>query len=696
MLNHHLTVTPSPVSGFGRVLRLLPAVIILAALALVTYANTFTAPFVFDDLPHITENPCIRVSEITPGAMIRILDSRLITRPLANFSLAVNFFFHQYDVRGYHAVNLAIHIITALLVMLVARETLRLGGYDTTWTPLLAAALWLVNPVHTQSVTYIVQRMNSMAALFYLLALYLYIRARMNAGSSQGRSILLYALCLTAAVLALASKENAATLIVVLPLYEWFFFYRPGTARPKHWLFGTELAAAFLIALAILYLGLNPDMLHGRFNRLGFTMGQRLLTEAGVVIYYVSLIFFPHPARLNLDPDFPLSRAMTAPLSTFPAMIALGLMLAAALYGARRHRLCSFAALWFLITLSIESSVLPLALIYEHRTYLPSVFPLIALTAFADRHIRPQFAAVVLLSLCIGVCGFWTYRRNAVWTDAIRLWQDTAAKSPGQARPYCNIGSELLLAGKPGEAIAPLARGLVLDPYYTDIHNAMAIACHLTGNDEKALAHCRAALDTDPGHLEALNTMGFILREQGNLDQARERFDRVLEQTPDNFEALMNLGLIERARKDIPGAVSWFQKAVAIHPANDQALYYLSSSLAQSGRTDEAIEYLQKARKLSPNDPALIWEMVLIFSEAGNYGKAAEWMETLVALQAGNPKLLYNLACLYALQHDRSRAVETLRKAVDGGYNDWPRLRTDKDLENIRGTTYYQNLIQNH
>ena len=131
MLNHHLTVTPSPVSGFDRVLRWLPAAaILLTATALLIYANTFTAPFVFDDLPHITENPGIRMSEITPEALTRILKSRLITRPLANFSLAVNFFFDQYDVRGHHAVNLVIHIITALLVMLVARETLRLCGSD--------------------------------------------------------------------------------------------------------------------------------------------------------------------------------------------------------------------------------------------------------------------------------------------------------------------------------------------------------------------------------------------------------------------------------------------------------------------------------------------------------------------------------------------------------------------------------------
>ncbi len=748
--------------GATPALRTPAALIFLAAVTLLAYANTFEAPFVFDDMINITKNPRLRMTGLTPEALARIFESPGF-RPLADFSFAVNHFLHGYDVRGYHAVNLVIHIITGLLIFLVSRQTLRLCDCGDALTPFFAAALWLVNPVHTQSVTYIVQRMNSLAAMFYLLALFCYIQARIMAGAGKNRlpQFRLYALCLAAGILGLASKETVATLPVILLLYEWFFFQDLSRARLKTKIFWIFPAVLTIIALSFFYLGENPvNSLQTMYSKREFTIGQRLLTEANVIVYYLSLLLFPHPARLNLIYDFPLSRAPTDPVFTALAITSLSALLIAAAYSAGKHRLLSFAVLWFLITLVIESSIIPLQLVFEHRTYLPSVFPVIGLTWLASSHVRPKAAALVFLCFAVGACGLWTYKRNSIWTDNVLLWKDVVNKTPEKAMPYNNFGFSLLVNGETDQAIAPLCRGLELDPSYPNIRNTMAIALHLTGNSKKALRHCRAAIELNPGSVEPRITLGFILREQGRLEQAAACFTRVLAEDPDSFAAIINMGLIEQ-EKNAPGALSWFQKAVNINPASNKALFYLGSCLALNDRSDEAVHFLKKSLRLeennykvhcmlaavllkqrkidaaidhygraldiapacsvaslslagalfekgdarqaidclndavknSPEDAALLWHVVLLLAENGRFDEAVEHMESLTALVPDNPKLLYNLACLYARRNDKDKAVEKLKQAVSKGYRDWPLLRTDKDLENIYDTPYYQNFI---
>ena len=200
------------------------ATILLILTTIAIYAPGFNAPFVFDDQQNILENPYIRMTEITPSALINILRSPSASRPLANLSFAINFFFHHYEVGGYHAVNLIIHIINALLIWLVFRHTLSLCEITDDRIAFFAAALWTVSPLHAESVTYIVQRMNSLATLFYLTALLCYIQARLPFTGRRLKARLFYGACLTAALLGLAAKEIVAILPITLFLYEWFFF----------------------------------------------------------------------------------------------------------------------------------------------------------------------------------------------------------------------------------------------------------------------------------------------------------------------------------------------------------------------------------------------------------------------------------------------------------------------------------------
>jgi hypothetical protein len=392
---------------------------LLAILVILVYSNGLSGPFVFDDSPNIQNNPHIRLTGLTLEGLKRAgFESRSSNRPVANISLALNYYFHQYNVLGYHLVNILVHIITGILLYLFVKTTLstpslcsRYEPYG--WIAFFVALIWVVHPIQTQSVTYIVQRMNSMAAMFYIMSLFLYARARL-AGEKRKRWAL-FAGCILAGILALGSKQIAATLPFFIVLYEWYFFQD----LSKDWLkrhLKHFLGLLILMGLiAFVYLGTNPleQVMEKRdFLNKEFTFAERVLTQFRVVIHYLSLLIFPRPSRLNLDYDFALSHSLIEPITTLFSIGAILGLIGMAVYMAKRERLLSFCILWFLGNLVIESSVIPLAIIFEHRSYMPSMFVSFLAVTIGYRYIKPKWLGVGVVSFVVGVFSIWTYERN--------------------------------------------------------------------------------------------------------------------------------------------------------------------------------------------------------------------------------------------------------------------------------------------
>jgi protein O-mannosyl-transferase len=412
---------------------------ILLVTGCIVYSNTLGAPFVFDDIRSINDNIYIRMTAFTPEQIARIGNSPL-SRPVANFSFALNYYFHQYHPAGYHIVNILIHVTVAFLVFLIAFQTLCLCKTESIFkTSLLAGLIWLAHPLHTQSVTYVVQRMSSLAAMFYLLALFCYVKARMIRKDSRGASIkkvVLFSTVILAGVLGVGSKPIVITLPVLLFLYEWLFLKRLDSLWLRTSFRRLMILVAVLLLFSFFYLDVGLyDAIQATYDAQNFSMGTRLLTELQIIIYYSSLLVFPHPSRLNLDYDYPLSQSLLAPPATIFSLMAILSLLLIAFYLAKRHRLVVFTIFWFLTTLIVESSFIGLAPLFEHRTYLPSVFPVIVIiTLFSQVAISRSIKTSLLIVLfCIGA--LWTYQRNAVWTDAIYLWENCVQKSPLKARP---------------------------------------------------------------------------------------------------------------------------------------------------------------------------------------------------------------------------------------------------------------------
>jgi tetratricopeptide (TPR) repeat protein len=563
---------------------------ILPLLVFLIYSNTLQGPFLFDDEPNIKENPHIRLTTLTMGGITRAgFESPSSHRPVPNISFALNYYVHKYNVLGYHLVNILIHITTGILLYLFIKTTLSLpslrSGYKNhTWIPFIAVFIWLVHPIQTQSVTYIVQRMNSMAAMFYVLSLWLYARARLAEEKKKKRALV--GGCILAGILSLGSKEMAATLPFFLFLYEWYFFRDLSWAWLKRHFMPIVGMLILLVFVALMYLGTHPlEKILETYGARDFTLTQRVLTEFRVVVYYITLLIFPHPSRLNLDRDFLLSHSFIDPVTTLLSIGTIGAFLGLAIYMAKKDRLLSFCILWFLGNLVIESSVIGLEIMFEHRTYLPSMLVSLMAVTLCYRHIKSKWQGVAVLCGVLMVFSVWTYQRNSIWRDDVTLWEDCVAKSPKKARPHLNLGLALEGKRRIEDAMGHYYQALRIKPDYGEAHNNLGLVLANQGNLKEAVGHYRQALSSKLHFAEAHNNLGLAFRRQGRLNEAMSHYTEALRIRPNLAEGHNNMGVALAIQGRLNEAIHHFSEALRIKPDYEAAQRNLNRSLKLMGKT---------------------------------------------------------------------------------------------------------------
>ena len=463
-----MSAPETPDNKRGPWLDLLAAVLI-CCLAFAIYSNTLNVPFVFDDRYNITDNPAIQITELTLGNLWgSAFESKMPNRPVANVSLALNYYFHQKELPGYHLVNIFIHAVTGVLLYFLFLVTIRIPTLKKTFimpeiTALGAAAIWLAHPLQTQSVTYVIQRMNSMATMFYLLAMLLYVIARFS--TTNRLKIFFYLGCIISGLAGFGSKEIVITLPFFILLYEFYFFQDLDLSwcRSRTFAVGAMLIFMGLVSLTVIKI----DSITGGYGGRQFTLGQRLFTEPRVVFFYISQLFFPHPSRLNLFHDFPVSISLFQPMTTIFSITALAALLGLAIRLARRQRLLSFCILWYLGNLVLESSVVPLEIIFEHRNYLPSTFLCLIFSGLVVKGLGSiRFKAVVPVTLLMitMTLSYLTYDRNNVWRDEETLLLDCLEKAPNVSRTQASLGYVLQWQWRLDEAMQRYQIALGLNP----------------------------------------------------------------------------------------------------------------------------------------------------------------------------------------------------------------------------------------
>jgi tetratricopeptide (TPR) repeat protein len=580
-------------------------VLSLALLVILIYANTIGSPFIFDSRNNIESNPHIRISKITLNDLTEAaFKSPAKQRPLSNISFALNYYLHGYNTVGFHVVNILIHISTGFLLYLFVKTTFgtpalrsRYGNYM--WISFFTAAVWMVHPLQTQSVSYIVQRMNSLAAMFYILSILLYARFRLS--RQQRKKWWLFSGCILAGIMALSSKQTAATLPVFIIVYEWYFFRNLDLKWLKNHILlltGCLLLAA-VIALALL--GSNPldGILEGYKGR-DFTPTQRLLTESRVVIFYLSQLLWPHPSRLNLDHDFALSNSLLDPMTTSFSIFTIAALIGLAVATARKQRLLSFCIVWFFGNLVIESSIVALEIIFEHRVYLPSMMFSLIVVMVVYRWVKPTWLQAVLLCAMVTVGAVWTYERNAVYSDRITFWQDCVDKSPRKARPYNNLGVALADQGYHDEALKKYRKALQIDPHYQDPVANIGLSMAEQGKMEESITQFSKALEMNPKDYKTLNNLGASLIVMERHTEAVQSLSEALKLDPYYAQAHNNLGVARQHQGRVEEAIDHFSTAVQLDPDYIQAYNSLGIILANQGRFEEAIEQFSAALKVNP------------------------------------------------------------------------------------------------
>jgi Flp pilus assembly protein TadD len=587
------------------------AFLIVAAAAAVTvfaYAGALSGPFVFDDEHNIQRNSHIRIEALSPHALYAAaFQSPIPTRPVANVSFALNFFFNGYNVVGYRLINIVVHILSGFAVYALAAVTLGLAGglRDARHAPLIAAAaaaLWMVHPLHTQSVAYIVQRMTSLATLFFLLSLVCYAHARLCPGPRRRATLL--AGCAAAGLLALGTKEIAATLPLCIFLYEWFFFRGADPRWLRRNLGWLAAAVVATTALGLLYMRTSDPVayvMQAYAAEGSATATQRLLTQFRVVCLYIGLLLWPSPARLNLDHSFFFSRSLLDPPATLLALVLILGLLAAALLLARRERLAAYAVLWFFGNLVIESSFIRLETVFEHRTYLPSVMPAIALAGWGLGRLRLRWAAVALPVALAVLWSAWTWQRCEVWGNAVALWEDCIAKSPGKARPYNNLGGTYMRLGRLPEAIPPLQTAVAIAPAYADAWYNLGYALMRAGDLDAGIAATQRLLEIEPENVMAWNNLGIAFLLRGDHAGAVQSLEKTVRLKPDYETAWNNLGVALKSTGDLNGARDSFARAIAIFPGYAEAYNNLGLTLKAMGDWAGAAEQFQQALQISPD-----------------------------------------------------------------------------------------------
>ena len=603
----------------GQWFQILLCITALLVIGSIIYSNTLNSPFVFDDDGFILNDKNIRMTELTIESLS---DAAFKGQPrhrlLPNISFAVNYYFGQYQVFGYHVFNIMVHLLTGILLFLFIRITLKIETWRTgtppqssshLLIPFFAALIWLVHPVNTQAVTYICQRMASMVAMFYILSMLLYAYARASQRSASGypiKTAMLFTGCILSGICAVASKENAGVLPLFILLYEWFFFQ---DLKPIH----TNKRLVLIIggmmvlfgAIAIIYLGENPaDRILKSYKYRDFTLPQRVMTEFRVVIYYISLFLLSFPNRLNLEHDYPLSLSLADPWTTASSMIAIVFLIGLAVYTAKKNRLLSFCILWFFGNLLIESSVIGIEIIFEHRTYLPfmMIFFVFALTML--RYIKPKRLGIGLLCTITAVFSLQTFQRNSTWQNELSFYGDCVVKSPEKFRPHNNLGIALYDANQFDNAVKQYKKALQIDPYSRyakSTFNNLGNAELKLYNANAAITHFSKALQIDPNFDKALNNMGNAFIQQKKYKKALFYFNKIIEQDHQNVEAHINIGVALTYLNRIDEAIEHYKTALEIYPFHAEIHNNLGVLLIHKNRLTEARLHFLKALELNPN-----------------------------------------------------------------------------------------------
>ena len=487
-----------------------------------------------------------------------------------------------------------------------------------------SAMIFVAHPIQTQAVTYTVQRYASMAAMFYMASVFFYFKARIiqeraksieqgaksieqgarsrergarsrerGARSREQRAkskewvekkeggetnklklSSLYALSIVCGMLAFLSKQNTASLPGAILLAEYLIIngtWHDWKKKLPWFALAFTCWLLFVLYVSGLFSGEFGDrnMLEdvSALTKETVTAGRwsYLCTQFNVLIIYIRLLFLP--IYQNLDYLYPFKTGFFDGLTPFAFIILIALT-GFGIWSKKRRPVITFSIFYFFITLSVESSIIPIRdALFEHRLYLPMFGFGLFVSYQLFHYLSNKRSLALFLSLSIIVSlGSATYLRNITWQDHTSLWSDVVSKSHHNYRAHYNLGLALKKQGRTEEAIEHYLQALRIKPDFEDAHNNLGTALDKQGRTEEAIEHYLQALQIKPDYVDAHYNLGNALKKRGRTAEAIEHYLQALRIKPDHEEAHNNLAIALFRKGNIEGAIAHFRKALRINP----------------------------------------------------------------------------------------------------------------------------------
>lgn len=651
----------------------------LALIGLFGYSNTFDASFHLDDGRAIVENASIRT--LTDFGTIWKSNP---TRFLGNLSFAFNFHIGNLNVFGYHVINLMIHIVGSFAVYWLAFLLLALAKNpsDTQrkWLPALTAGLFVSHPIQTQAVTYIIQRYASMATLFYLLALCLYLTAwkeRFFRKHKQGKSFYFWiALAYACTFAAMFTKETAVTLPLVIVLID-HLFVKPNAKEDSKPILRYSPFLFLLLTIPLTlwltgYLAASP-------HKQGFTLPHPganwpygrtdyLFTQFNVTRTYLRLMFLPFSQ--NIMHDYPIVHSLWNLTTLFSAALIAGLLYLA-VRTAPRVPIVSFGIAFFFLSLAPESSIIPIEdVIFEHRLYLPSIGFFLAVGSavlgYRADSLKPEKRAILHAVLAIWIAGLslLTFSRNSAWQNEITLWQDAISKAPNKAMSHNNLGSGYANNGELEKAKKEFLIAIRLDPQFAPALSNLGAYYHKKRDLQAAIDCYLRAVKANPRYAKARLNLGRAYAESGEAQKALECFRRIIQNTPNSSEAYTELGNLFLVSNALDSAISTFQLALQLDPKSVLAIHNLGAAYQKRGMVKKAIRQFEKALILDPSRANSRMMIGHCYKIMGSDNLALAEYRKAIELRPNLPAAHNNMGVIYEARGEARMAISAYQKAL--------------------------------
>jgi tetratricopeptide (TPR) repeat protein len=596
-------------------------VISACLLACLVYFNALENPFHYDDFHSIVDNENIRSIGaipsffVTPSAFSSQPENAMY-RPLLLSSFALNYAISGYSPWSYHVVSLALHCVCIVLLAAIAQRAM-----GKTWGMWLAVVLFAIHPINSECINYISSRSEILAALFFLLGFWAYLKTEWDV---NWRLILI---CI-AYICALMSKSIAIVLPVVMATFDLAHGRSiRGQAR-------AYMAMGLIGGLYIV--GIWRFLARAAVGDPVRPFSEQFWTQVKAQVFYIKMLLWP--SGQNVDHQFLISDTLFDPIVAAALLLLVSLAVMVWLY-RRRFPLPLAFFLWFFIVIA-PSSLIPLnVLVNEHRLYLPSAAFFMAVGFGYDRLApvlgRRQWLSGLIAVAVVAGLSLATVQRNKVWASSLSLWRSAATAAPLMARPsiymgdayehigqikqavdayehalsrdpnfpplHLRLGRMLLQAGESDRALALLARGTELDPENGSMWGARAEAHGEKEQWQESLVAYMRAVTLEPEDDVLHNNLGNTYQMLGLPDKALDHHLRALQLNPIDPRTLVNMGNAYRMLGQFEQALAAYSRAVRSSPDYAGAWLSYASALELTGAREKAVEAYERAGQLDPS-----------------------------------------------------------------------------------------------